>query len=105
MIGTPIGSLLGAGIGALVGAGVGLVGGAAGGAGAGLGVARRRGRLLLTCTAKDIFRNLELKNSYREEGGRVIVELSGNFECPRSEINTLMEEMRSINGSEAECRP
>ena len=105
MIGTPIGSLLGAGVGALVGAGVGLVGGAAGGAGAGLGVVHGTGGIVLTCTAKDIFRNLELVEKYCEEGGRVIVELSGNFECQRSETNALMEEMRSINGSGAECRP
>ena len=73
-----------------------------GGAGAGLGVAHGMGGLVLTCKAEDIFFHLELKKSYRVEEGRVTVVLSGNFECPRSQINSLVKDIESINGSETD---
>ena len=92
MIGTPVGSVVLAGVGAMIGGAIGLAGGAVGGAGAGVGVAHRLEPVTLTCVAEDIFRCIELSTNYHREGDRVVVEITGSFNCKASQANVLIRE-------------
>ena len=93
MIGAPIGAVIGAGVGAAIGGGIGLIGGLAGGAGAGVGIAYRQRPILLTCTAEDIFQNLEMSSNCHREGDQVIVEITGTYTCEGRRAETLLQEM------------
>ena len=92
LIGTPIGAAVGAGLGAMIGGAIGLAAGAVGGATAGVGISHRIQPVTLTCTAEDIFTNLELSHNYRREGDRVMVEITGSFNCEGSHVQTLIRE-------------